>query len=305
MTSSLAAGQAAEPLWVYLTVYKEYAATLKAGFEKKNPGIDVQLFQAGSEKIQSKVEAELLAQKLQADLLMTSDPFFSVDLEKRGLLLVRPGHKVIETNYNSVMVMICNRALLPADRPVAFSDLTQARFKNKTQIGSPLESGTFFTTVAYLENRYGWDYFKKLRENGVSSNGGNSTVIQKVESGEKKVGIALLENVLAAQKRGSPIDVIYPTDGGIVIPSTMVIMKNTSHSEAASRFSAYITSAEGQKLLREGLMYPVLKTVPDPDGAKPLNAVTRNATPWTPELMKKIADESREIKKKFSDLVLE
>src|SRR5947207_1496173 len=89
-------------LWVYTSIYKEFAAPLEKAFEDKNPDVDVQIFQGGSEKIQSKVEAEATAKRLQVDLLLTSDPFWSEDLVTRGLVDSRPSHPPVETNYYSL-----------------------------------------------------------------------------------------------------------------------------------------------------------------------------------------------------------
>ena len=292
-------------LWVYTSMYKEFAAPIKEAFEKKNPDIEVQIFQAGSEKIQAKVEAELLAGKPQADVLIASDPFWAAALQKRGLIHTPVEGKDIDTNYYSLMVLICHKNLPQNQRPSGFQDLTKAEFKNMLQTGSPLESGTAFSMVAYLSNKYGWEYFQKLGQNNLASNGGNSTVMQKVESGEKKLGIVLLENVLAAQKRGSPIEIIYPSDGAIPIPSVRTILKSSPNKAAAELFSKFILSKEGQKLLLNGFMYSVLKDLPPPDGAKPLGEVTRNSTPWTPQLIGSIGSNTKDIKKKFAQFVLE
>ena len=292
-------------LWIYTSIYKEFAAPLEAAFEKKYPDIDAQIFQAGSEKIQAKVEAEILAGKIQADIILTSDPFWTVDLDKRGLAFVRRGHKAVETNYFSLMVMTANKSLPQDKRPSALSDLTKPAFKGLVQTGSPLESGTVFATVAYLSRKYGWDYFKQLRANDIASSGGNSTVIQKVESGEKKVGVALLENVLAAQKRGSPLDVIYPSDGAIPIPSAQVILKGAAHKEAAAKFAEFVLSDEGQKILVGGFMYPVNPAASGPVGAKPLSEVTAKTTPWTDPVLLEVAATQKDIKKKFAALILD
>lgn len=292
-------------VWVYTSIYKEFAGPIEAAFEAKHPDIDVQIFQAGSEKIQAKVEAELLAKKPQADIILTSDPFWSLDLARRGLAAKRNGHDAVETNYNSLMVMIAHKSF-PADkRPKTFMDLTKPEFKGIIQSGSPLESGTVFATVAYLSKKYGWDYFEKLRANNLASAGGNSTVIQKVESGEKKVGIVLLENALAAQKRGSPLEIIYPEDGSIPIPSVQVILKDAKHQENAAKFADFILSEQGQKMLLAGHMYAVHKAVPAPEGAKSLAEVTKNSTPWTPARQLEVADGAKDIKKKFAALILE
>lgn len=299
-----AAGKKTE-LWVYVSIYKEFAAPIEAAFEKAHPDVDVQIFQAGSEKLQAKVEAELLAKKPQADVVLTSDPFWALDLESRGLLYARPGHPAAETDYYGLMVLVAHKDL-PADkRPKTFQDLAKPELKGQVQLGSPLESGTTFSSVAFLSRKYGWDYFQKLRANGVGSAGGNSTVIQKVESGEKKVGMVLLENALAAQKRGSPLEIIYPEDGSIPLPSVQIILKDSPKKEVAAQFADFVISKEGQQLLRNGFMYAVHPEVPAPEGAKPLAEVAAKPAPWTPDVQKEVATGAKDIKKKFAALILD
>ena len=292
-------------LWVYTSIYKEFAAPLAKAFEDRNPGVSVQVFQGGSEKIQAKIEAEVIAKTVQADILLTSDPFWSAELDKRGLVYTRPGHPGEETNYFSVMVLIAHKDLPEKQRPQTFADLADPRFDKLVQMGSPLESGTMFSAVAYLSQKYGWDYFDKLHKNHIASSGGNSTVIQKVESGEKKIGMVLLENALAARKRGSPIEIIYPADGSIPIPSVQVITKDSAHKDVASRFADFVLTVDGQKLLRNGYMYAVNSKVAPPEGAKPLTEITANSTAWTPERIRTVAEQGKKIKSKFADMILE
>jgi iron(III) transport system substrate-binding protein len=204
-----------------------------------------------------------------------------------------------------MMVMIAHTNLPTAQRPAKWQDLMDPKFNRLVQMGSPLESGTTFAAVAYLSRKYGWNYFDQLRNNNIGSSGGNSAVIQKVESGEKKIGVVLLENALAAKKRGSPIDIIYPSDGGIPIPSVQFVLKGAHHAAEAERFSNFILSIEGQQLLRAGYMYPVNSKVPAPEGALPFEKVTENSTQWTPALIDQVSEHAKEIKRKFSDLVLE
>jgi iron(III) transport system substrate-binding protein len=294
-----------QTLWVYTSIYKEYASELEKAFEKKYPQIDVQIFQAGSEKLQAKIEAELLSQKPVADVVMVSDPVWGRDLAKRGLVAIRKGHKDFEDNYYSAMVLVVHNKVPKDKRPASFSDLSKSEFKNLIQMGNPLESGTTFTTVSLLSQKYGWDFFKKLKENQIASSGGNSTVIQKVETGEKKIGIVLLENALAAIKRNSPLEIIYPQDGAILIPSVQVIMKNSPHVEIAGQFADFVTSKEGQEILRAGYMYSVRKDVKGPEGALDLMELNKKAQQFSEKQMAEIASQSKIIKKTFSEIILE
>ena len=123
---------------------------------------------------------------------------------------------------------------------------------------SPMESGTAFAATAVLSDKLGWDYFKALRANEVLAAGGNSAVVSRLDSGEKKVGIVLLENVLAANAKGSKLDIIYPTDGSVAIPSAQLLFKTSGKKVEAKKFLDFLMSEEGQKILVKGYMYPVL-----------------------------------------------
>jgi iron(III) transport system substrate-binding protein len=305
---SLAASisRAATDVWVYTSIYKEFITPIQKAFEAKHPEYKLQVFQAGSEKIQAKLEAELVAQKPQADILVISDPFYAADLEKRSLVF-KPAERAqaAATNYYSLMVLITHKDVPKDKRPTSFADLSKPEFKALVQAGSPLESGTAFATVAYLSQKLGWDYFKKLAANALASSGGNSAVIQKVESGEKKVGMVLLENALAAQKKGSPIEIIYPADGSIAIPSVQVILKDSKAEEGARKFGDFLLTKDAQKLLLNGYMYSIDKSLSAPVGAKPFAEVTKGFTPWTAESLRKTGEAAKEIKSKFAELILE
>lgn len=303
IVSSGVFAEAKKEVWVYTSVYKEFIAPIEVAFEKKHPHVDVKVFQGGSEKLQAKVEAELISKKPQVDFLMMSDPFWAADLERRGLSASQ--NAANRTNYYSAMILIAHKDFPKEKRPVSFKDLAKPEFAGVVQMGSPLESGTMFSAVAILDKRYGWDFFNSLKVNKVASSGGNSTVIQKVESGEKKIGVVLLENALAAQKRGSPIDVIYPSDGAILIPSTQVVLKSSPHQKEATEFSNFIASKEGQDLLRNGYMYSVRKDVAAPEGAQPLATINKNSQEWTDQVVAEISARSKQIKAKFSETLLE
>ncbi|MGZ3775889.1 MAG: extracellular solute-binding protein [Bdellovibrio sp.] len=302
--TSVARGQ--QKLWVYTSTYKEYSSKLKKAFEAKHPGIEVQIFQAGSEKIITKVEAEFFAKRPVADVIMISDPTWASGLEKRDLLTKRSTEKLaLEKNYYSVMVLITHKKFPKEKRPLKFLDLTKPTYKNLIQMGNPLESGTTFTAVSLLEKKYGWDFFKKLKDNEISANGGNSAVIQKVETGEKQIGIVLLENALAAQKRNSPIEIIYPQDGAIIIPSVQMTLKNSANKELASQFTDFVLSSEGQEILRSGYMYSVRKDVKEPEGAISFVELNKSAQILSEKQIDEIEAQAKSIKKNFSEIVLE
>ena len=55
--------------------------------------------------------------------------------------------------------------------PENFKDLSHPKYYNLFSTGSPLASGTNFTTMAVLQYNYGWEYFKKLKVNKTIAQG--------------------------------------------------------------------------------------------------------------------------------------
>ena len=80
-----------------------------------------------------------------------------------------------------------------------------------------------------LQYNYGWDYFKKLKENRTISQGGNSSVLRRIQSKERPIGWVLLENVLRFQKKDPRLKIIYPKDG--VVTNNNVLAKTFKENE--------------------------------------------------------------------------
>lgn len=99
--------------------------------------------------------------------------------------------------------------------------------------GQSLLSGSILTVTADLSQRYGWDYFKALKANGMKIEGGNTAVQNKLVTGEYFVGIIGEENILKVSAKGEPLKVAYPTDGAVILPSPIAIFASSQNPEAA------------------------------------------------------------------------
>ncbi|MBI3018443.1 MAG: ABC transporter substrate-binding protein [Deltaproteobacteria bacterium] len=306
-------------LWIYTSMYKDMIEMMKEDVQREFPDVTLQWFASGSEKVAAKINAELEAKNLQADILMTSDPFFYIELKNKGLLTpyespnsknVPPALKDSEhyfaTQRVPVVVMAYNRNdLKPHELPKTFKELTEEKWKGKVVMGSPLESGTTFTAVAALNAKYGWDFFKKLRANHVVAAGGNSTVREKLESKEFSVGIILLENILQAQSQASPLEPIYPEDGVIMVPSPVAIFKRTKDLELAKRMIDFLFSERGQRWMIKANMYSANPMLPPPDNAKPFGFILKHSFPWNSEFTQNTFKEHQTLKDTFSKIMYE
>ena len=84
------------------------------------------------------------------------------------------------------------------------------------------------------------------------------------------MAIILEENLLKVKDRGEPVEIVYPEDGVIIVPSPIGILKTTQNPEAAKAVVDWWLSPEGQKAIVTGWMHSVRTDVQSPKGAKPL-----------------------------------
>lgn len=307
-------------IWIYTSLYNHVVRDLDSKLKARFPNVQFQWYQSGSENVAAKVNSELLGGKTQADLLLTSDPFWYEELKKKGILLKHqpPAEAKVLNQFVDpdgyyagvrlpIMVLGYNSdAISEKHAPKSFADLAKPIFKDKVAMGSPLESGTSFTTVAVLAKHKGWDYFKKLRDNGILVAGGNSAVYGRLETKERPVGIILYENLLAAKQKSpdSKVRAVIPEDGAVLIPSPAAIIAGTSQPDIAKKVYDYLFTSEAQTSIVEGNMHGLSSSAPELPGAPALSAILKQAYPWNSEWINEVFTKREEIKKKFSEVVL-
>lgn len=307
-------------LWIYTSSYNHVVQKYKEDLAKLFPNVEFKWYTAGSENVAAKVNGELLSGKTQADLIMTSDLFWYEDLKNKKALLayespiaakVPPVYKDSANFWavNRVPIMVIayhSDVYSEAEAPRGFADLALPRFKDKVAMGSPLESGTTFTTVAMLSrSKLGWEYFDKLRTNGAISAGGNSAVMSRIETKERPVGIVLLENVLAARRKNPKIKLVYPVEGVITIPSPVAITATTKHPELAKQVYDYFFGPASQELIRQGDVHSIFADFAAPEGALPQGEFMGKAMPWNEKILHEVLESREDIKQKFIKAMLE
>lgn len=269
-------------------MYRQVIDALEPQLKEALPGVTLHWFQAGSEKVAAKLEAELAAGGTPCDVLITSDPFLYERFkeEQRWLRYVSPNglrtpsrYVDIDGNYAAIRLstmVLVHRA--GTEAPKSFASLTDAKWKDEVALGDPLTSGTAFTWAVSMDRA---TYFSALRENGARVAGGNAAVLQKIEGGEAKVGVLLLENALAAKAKGSPIEIAWPEDGAVVVPGYAGILATSHNPEAAKQLIDALLSPRGQKSIAEvGDMHAVDPRVAGPRGSISLDELVQKSAPW-------------------------
>ncbi len=304
-------------VWIYTSLYKDTVTDIQPQLEKQFPGFKFNFYQAGSEDVAAKVQAEELSGKVQADVLIFSDRFWFEERANQGKLLnYKPSNsdKVADTFKRAdgayttasfpIMVLAYNsESVAEKDAPKTFKELTDPKWKGKVSTGSPLASGTSFTSVAFLVKSYGWEYFKDLRKNDVISEGGNSGVVRRLQSKERPVGIVLLENVLRLSASDPRVKFVLPEDGAIMQSNVMGIVKKDGDQDISKKVADWFLSKDGQSAMSKSFMYPSVSGNPDPVGAPELAKVLKTAPVWSKEFLTQTMQTREKIKDEFAKIV--
>ncbi len=266
---------------------------IRTEFPNLTPGNDGSFFfYSGTSKLITKIYGEMGENRdkpLDADMFMVAEPAFSLEMKDYGYLhsfqVEDAGNRLsfpCDPDGYWYPVRVCNMVLAYNPEavdywkekgvtiPKTFHDFANDEsLKGYISMSDPLTSGTAYASVVSLMDKYGEEYFDKLAANGVMRESG-STAIAKLQSRECAAIMILEESILKelhdGEAKGTPVtnlEIIYPEDGVILIPSTVMIVaeefsKNVN-TEAAEAVAKWLLTEDAQKLILQGYMHSVLK----------------------------------------------
>ena len=275
-------------LMIYTSMYQFVIdmmdEAIKAEFPNLVPGNEGSFFfYGGTGSLQTKIAGEMETGTLGCDMMLVAEPAYSLELKEGGWLHQYETDAAANLRFPYdeegywYPVRVCNMVLAynpdlktPDQLPKTFEAFAKdSSLKGKISMGNPLTSGTTMAAVAALSDKYGYEYFEGLGANNVMIESG-STALAKLQTGECDVIMILEESVLKDRKeKGSQLACIYPEDGVILIPSTVMTVAEEKSAnmniEACEAITDWLLSEEGQKFMTEGYMHSVLagfETVP-------------------------------------------
>ena len=305
------AAKPATRLTVYTSVYngmvKEMAKPVVA---QQLKDVKVDWHTAGSESVKAKLLDEMKRGKAEADLVMISDPDFYLQLKKDGKLLNYKSPEAAELAepvdsdgaYTpiriSAMVIAVNNDKIK-DPPKSWKDLLDPKFKGKVAMPNPKVAATALATVSAVTDKYGWEYWQKLKANGVVVSP-TMEMREKFGRGEYPITITMEEDVLKQKVQGVRATVIYPEEGSVIVPGYICILKDTQNPEGARKLVDWWLSRDGQLAMSLGYMHPVKFGVKEPAGAQSLIDLKIHSLPvnWS-----KLAVEEKQVKEKFAEIM--
>ena len=272
VTSLTAAGAfAADGTLTVVTSYPpDTTTTFKAAFEKKYPGVKVEMLKkktsAGIKYLQETsgnntsdlfwASAPDAFEVLKGDdLLKKYTPKVTGIPEKVGAFPINDPDGYYIGFAASGYGIMWNTRYMKAKKlpnPKEWSDLKKAVYHGHVGMSAPSRSGTTHLTVETVVQGLGWEKgwaeWKAIAGNFKFVTERSFGVPDGVNSGAFGVGIVIDFFGLSSQASGFPVEFVYPTVTTLV-PANIAVVKGAPNEDAATKFIEFLLSEEGQTLL--------------------------------------------------------
>ena len=245
----------------YASMNLSEANALIAEFEKRYPFIKVKLNRTGSEKLLTKVLAEIRAKKNFADVIQTVE--FSMHLLHRsgGLAHYLPRANALfpETfkedgywttvYYNPYVIAYNTRLVPPRTVPASYEQLLAKNWRGKMMMEGT-KADWFAGILQIMGQERGLKYMHELAKQQPVVREGHELLAQLIAAGEATLDINIpAASVERLKEKGAPID--WASIGET--PAIMVgigLSAQAPHPNTAKIFLDFVLSRDGQKLMQ-------------------------------------------------------
>ncbi|CAN1505492.1 AfuA ABC-type Fe3+ transport system, periplasmic component [Burkholderiaceae bacterium] len=265
-------------LVLYTTMDKENTMRAIGLFNKRFPGIDVQVLRMPGGQLVTRVQAEMAAGKLAADIVSFSDQA-QVDSVQTALADYAPPNasgfpapNAAKKAWPLTMAAWCigYNTELVKNPPKSWAELTDAQYKGKLGEVTILTGGTGWVRSMFERETLGEGYWAALAANKPKIFPSGVPLSDALLRGEVSVAAIITNQILPRTKEGAPITCNFAKEGIPVIELPISLVKNAKAPNAATLFMNWSLSKEGQSIVvNDWKMFSALSGTPSPEGFDP------------------------------------
>lgn len=261
-----AARQEGTVVW-YTTFPLDEAVPIGQVFEKRYPGIKVEIVRASGTALAERFETEYRAGKNMADVigLALLDPY--PGYKERGWLVewVPPESVHYDEAYKdegywyiegiTASCMLYNPMWVkPNEVPSEPTDLLNPQWKGRVGTLPAWSTATAAEFAYYVEYILGEvEYARKLNELEPRLQTAQAKLVEEVIRGEIDIAFPIADyNLYRFKREGAPVECAYPATGAPVNLRVLAIPKDAPNPNAAKLFLNWRLSEEGQKVMQRG-----------------------------------------------------
>lgn len=280
---------AAEGLVVfYSSVPSTVLETLAAAFSKEHPGIRLEYYRSTSTGVLNRLNAEIDAGRVNADVVHLADTTEMDALKRRERLArydsaeyaaypsryIDPDKTWFTARAHFTVIGYNTRLVPPTQVPTSWLDLTAPSSKGRISVTDPrsIGGGTYWRHAMWA--LFGPAYMQNIAANQPLLTLGIANINDRIISGE----VAMAPNFSylideAMLVKGAPIAAAYPKEGAPLIPGLVGAVAKGPHPNAAKVLVDYIASRRGQEVFNGNYTYSVRPDVPRMKGMRPFSSI--------------------------------
>ncbi|NKC33522.1 ABC transporter substrate-binding protein [Falsiroseomonas selenitidurans] len=310
-----AAQKEGEMTWYTGQLQAQPSEAVGRAFTERYPGVRCNVVRTTSQVAFQRLSQDARARVAQCDVFSSTDYSHFTFLKGEGRLLAyRPqnaagmvkaardaadadGH--FQISYLA-LYLLARRTdqLSEADAPKSWRELTDAKWKDKMAIGHPGFSGAIGNWAIMMKSMYGERFFREFERNKPQIGRSAGDPVTTLNAGERIVGVGIPSAAtLFSISRGNPLQLLYPTDGTLLVPAPSAGIANAPHPNAAKLFMEFVCGAAYSRTVREFRAESLRPEVPPPVGSRPLDEI-KTITP-TP---RQVETEMTEVKELWRDI---
>jgi iron(III) transport system substrate-binding protein len=265
----------------YTANFVEVEQEVIKAFNKRFPGIKVEMVRAPGGQLITRVKTEAAAGKLAADVVDHSDRGLMLELTDLFMDYAPPNAADYRTDAMvspklwpraTLVWSIAYNAALVKNPPKTWKDLTKPEYGggNIGQVIGP-SGGTTWTRIMFERQTLGEDYWSKQAATKPQLYPSGAPLSDALVRGEVQIA-PLLYNIIWTKKRdGAPVEIFFPPEGAPINPYASGIPKTAAHPNAAKLFLNWCLSEEGQLfMIKElGNLTSLKKSPVYPEGYDP------------------------------------
>lgn len=292
---------------MYSSTGEDVVIALKKAFEAKYPNVKLDYYSATSGKCVTKLSTEFQSNSVTCDIAWLADPSAMINLKADNHLVqytspyasgIDAKFKDADGYYTGARLLIMGitystTSCSDAEAPKNWDGLLADNFKNQLVMTDPTGSGSTKALVYALtrNERYGWEYFKKLADMGTELQSSSGSTNNAVAAGSYKIAFGVDYNTKNLMAEGSPIG-WHDTQDIVAVPCPIAIPTGAPHLELAKLLYDFILDPDGgQKLLTQYNITPVVDVVELPVGMMTATEIASQALPIDWQDLSKVSND--------------
>jgi iron(III) transport system substrate-binding protein len=268
----LVANAAAGELNIYYGTSRDLFEPVVQAFAASRPDIKVSSYRAPTEELMATIELEIKAGKPRADVIVITasqlfglqqqhkalEPFSPRELETVKRELRDPELLLTPVGINLSLIQYNTRRITGQDIPKKYADLLNPKWNNQIVITDPRSSSSAHTHMWFLtkymvdtqgEPPYGWTFYKELRKLNVKYVASHGTIRSMVQTGERPLGIQMLNDAMKSITSGEPASFVLAQEGSPAEITAASLVKGSKNPTEAKAFVDFLLTEKGQDLM--------------------------------------------------------